>query len=135
VQQSEKLKMEKEKIHIEYVFDNASKNSLWTHIGTSIGLSGWFADEVVDDGKIFTFTWNGNAMSAEMTGSNPNVYIRFHWLEDKNPNSYFEFRLHKNELTRGLMLEITDFAEPEEKEASIILWDKQVKDLKRLLGL
>ncbi|MDR2056707.1 MAG: hypothetical protein LBP83_00180 [Dysgonamonadaceae bacterium] len=127
--------MEKEKIRMEYVFDNASKNSLWTHIGTSIGLSEWFADEVVDDGKIFTFTWDGHAINAEMTGINPNVYIRFHWLEDENPNSYFEFRLHKNELTGGLMLEITDFAEPEEKEAGIILWDKQVKDLKRLLGL
>jgi uncharacterized protein YndB with AHSA1/START domain len=127
--------MKKEKLHIEYVFDNASRNSLWNHIGTAAGLAGWFADDVTDNGKIFTFTWDGYSMNAEMVGMNPNVYIRFHWVDDEVPETYFEFRLHKIELTGGLMLEISDFAEPEEKEAGITLWNTQIKDLKRLLGL
>jgi uncharacterized protein YndB with AHSA1/START domain len=127
--------MKKEKLQIEYVVDKASRINLWNHIGTSPGLAEWFADDVVDDGKFFTFTWNGHSTEAEMTGITPNVYIRFHWLEDENPESYFEFRLHKVELTGDLMLEITDFAVPEEKEECISLWNKQVKDLKRLLGL
>jgi len=127
--------MRKEELHIEYVLDNASKVNLWNHIGTAIGLSEWFADNVVDTGKIFTFAWKNYSMDAEMIGINLHNYIRFHWLEDENPDSFFEFRLHKNELTGGMMLEVTDFAVPEEKEESITLWDKQVKDLKRLLGL
>ncbi|MDR1436566.1 MAG: hypothetical protein LBI65_00450 [Candidatus Symbiothrix sp.] len=127
--------MEKEKLQIEYIFDKASRINLWNHIGTSQGLSEWFADNVASDGKIFTFTWNNHSVAAEMTGMTPNVYIRFHWTDDENPNSYFEFKIHKIELTGDLMLEITDYAEPEEKEESITLWNKQVKDLKRLLGL
>jgi hypothetical protein len=127
--------MKKEELHIEYVFENASKVNLWNHIGTAIGLSEWFADNVVDAGKTFTFAWKNNSMDAELISISLHNYIRFHWLEDENPDSFFEFRLHKNELTGGMMLEVTDFALPEEKEESITLWDKQVKDLKRLLGL
>ncbi|MDR0508076.1 MAG: hypothetical protein LBH32_14870 [Dysgonamonadaceae bacterium] len=127
--------MKKEKIHIEYVFDNASRINLWNYIGTSVGLAEWFADDVVADGKIFTFTWNKHSMDAEVTGINPNIYIRFRWLDEVNHNVYFEFRLQKNELTNSLMLEITDFAEPNEKEASITLWNTQAKNLRRLLGL
>lgn len=127
--------MEKEKIHIEYVFDKASGNSLWNHIGTAAGLSGWFADDVNSEGNLFTFSWKNHSMDAEMTGMNPNCSIRFHWMEDENPDTFFEFRLHKNELTGGLMLEIIDFTDFDEKEASITLWNTQIKDLKRILGL
>jgi hypothetical protein len=127
--------MEKEKLQIEYIFDKASRINLWNHIGSSLGLSEWFADEVTNDGKRFSFIWNNHPMDAEMIGMTPNVYIRFHWLDDENPNSYFEFKIHKIELTGDLMLEITDYVEPEEKKESITLWNKQVKDLKRLLGL
>ena len=52
----------------------------------------------------------------------------------KNEN-YFEFRINIEELTGDLALIITDFAEPEEKEDSIYLWDSQINDLKRVLGI
>jgi uncharacterized protein YndB with AHSA1/START domain len=131
----QKNAMRKENFHIEYVFDNASRSSLWNRIGTAAGLSGWFADTVTNVDKVFTFTWKNHSMEAREIGINPNNFIRFHWLEDENPDTFFEFRLHKNELTGGLMLEITDFIEPEEKDDSIHLWNKQIKDLKRILGL
>jgi hypothetical protein len=127
--------MEKEKLQIEYIFDKASRINLWNHIGSAQGLSEWFADKVTNDGKRFSFIWNNHSMDAEMIGMTPNVYIRFHWLDDEMPDSYFEFKIHKIELTGDLMLEITDYVEPEEKKESITLWNKQVKDLKRLLGL
>jgi len=127
--------MEKEKFHIEYVFDKASRNSLWNHIASSSGLSEWFADEVSNEDKIFTFIWNGHPMEAEAIGMVTNSYIRFHWTEDEDPDSFFEFKLHKNELTNGLVLEITDFIEPDEKEDTITLWNSQIKVLTRILGL
>jgi hypothetical protein len=40
-----------------------------------------------------------------------------------------------DELTSDLALLITDFAEDDEKEDSISLWDSQIADLKRLLGI
>ena len=127
--------MSKEKFHIEFVFDKANKNSLWEYFSTVTGLTEWFADSVVIDGKLFTFQWKNYQNEAEVTGTVPYHYIRFHWLEDENQDTFFEFRLHKIELTGGVMLEITDFAETSEKESAVALWESQIKTLKRAIGL
>ena len=50
-------------------------------------------------------------------------------------SNYFEFRINIEELTSSLALIICDFAEEDEKEDSISLWDSQITDLKRLLGI
>ena len=71
---------------------------------------------------------------AEVIGMNSLSYIRFHWLDDDD-DSYFEFRLHKTELTGDWILEITDFAEEEEINNAITLWNTQIKTLKRRLGV
>lgn len=128
--------MRKEKYILEYVFDKASKSSLWARMATPDGLSEWFADEVnkIDD-KRYSFVWDKYPVEAKMIGLNPNTYIRFQWIDEENPSAYFEFRLHKNELTGGLVLEVTDFAEQSEKENAIALWDSQINALRRLLGL
>jgi hypothetical protein len=49
--------------------------------------------------------------------------------------AYFEFAIHKLELSGGLTLEITDFSTPEEKSDAITLWETQVDELKRKLGI
>jgi uncharacterized protein YndB with AHSA1/START domain len=127
--------MREEKFHIEFVFDKASRNSLWDYISTATGLSEWFADSVVVDGKIFIFQWKNYANEAEVIGFSPYNYIRFHWLEDENPVTFFEFRLQKIELTGGFLLVITDFAEKHEHEDAVALWETQIKTLKRVLGI
>jgi len=127
--------MKEEEYHIEFVFDKASKNSLWHFISTDAGLSEWFADSVVIDGKLFTFQWKNYSNDAEIIGIIPYNFIRFHWIEDENPDSFFEFRLQKIELTGGVTLEITDFAEKSERESAVALWETQVRTLKRILGL
>jgi hypothetical protein len=127
--------MKKEKYHIEYIFDKAGKSSLWEYVSSVAGLEEWFADKVSVNGKIYTFTWKGYSAEAEIVGMSQNSHIRFHWLDDENPATFFEFRLHKNELTGGIMLEITDFAEEHEKEDSINLWETEIKLLRRILGL
>ena len=126
--------MKKEKLHLEYLFHRVSKHSLWNCLSTAAGLAEWFADEVADVRNEFTFTWKKHKDKAEMIGVNPLSYIRFHWLDDDD-DSYFEFRLHKTELTGDWILEITDFAENGEKENAITLWDTQIKTLKRRLGV
>lgn len=126
--------MKKEKYHIEYVFDKVSKRSLWNHLTTSLGLSSWFADNVDINGDIYTFTWHKSSEQATVLSVRPEAYIKFRWLEETD-NSYFEFRIHTVELTRAVALEITDFAEPSEKSDAINLWDTQVEELKRTLGV
>ncbi|MDR2764308.1 MAG: hypothetical protein LBB90_04690 [Tannerella sp.] len=127
--------MGKEKFHIEYVFDKVSNHSLWNHLSTPMGLSSWFADEVRIDRDKCTFTWNRTGEEAEIVFIRPETAIRFHWLNDEDKRSYFEFMIHDIELTGATSLEITDFSDRDEKADAIALWDSQVDELKRSLGI
>ena len=126
--------MKKEKFHIEYVFDKVSKRSLWNHLTTPPGLSSWFSDSVNIESDSYIFSWNKTQEKALVVSMKPEVWVRYKW-EDEAENVYFEFRIHTIELTGGVALEITDFAEPSEKADSISLWDSQVDELKRTLGV
>ena len=126
--------MKKEKFHIEYMFDKVSKRSLWNHLTTPPGLSSWFADNVNVDGDKYTFFWDKTQETAIVLYLKPEVCVKYRW-ESEDDNIYFEFRIHTIELTGTVALEITDFAEPSEKTDSISLWDSQVDELKRTLGV
>ena len=126
--------MKKEKFHIEYVFDKVSKRSLWNHLTTPPGLSSWFADDVNVVGDRYEFAWDKTQENALVIYMKPETCVRFRWENDCD-NVYFEFRIHTIELTGSISLEITDFAEPSEKTDSISLWDSQVYELKRTLGV
>lgn len=126
--------MSKEKIHLEYVFDKVSKNSLWNHLTTPTGLSEWFADDIFVKNNTFIFSWNKVEEEAELIEQVHLSHIRFRWL-DEDDDSFFEFRIHTVEMTGAIALEITDFAEEYEKDDSINLWDSQIKGLRRSLGI
>ncbi len=114
---------------------SASQSSLWTMIYDIEGLSEWFADEVTLYERIYTFYWNREQNSAEILDVKPQSRIRLRWLDEEDEDVYFEFQLHKLELTGDMTLEITDFAEPGEKSDAISLWETQVDELKRHLGV
>ncbi|MDL2222576.1 hypothetical protein LJB98_00575 [Bacteroidales bacterium OttesenSCG-928-M11] len=128
--------MKKEKYRLEYVFDKASRNTLWGRIATPSGLAEWFADDVKEaSGNIYAFCWNKYIEEAEIVSTSYNNYIRYRWLESEDPDAFFEFRLSKVELTGATSLEITDFAEPSEKLDAIALWDSEISVLRRVLGI
>jgi uncharacterized protein YndB with AHSA1/START domain len=115
---------------------NCSAKVLFSRLSTPEGLSEWFADNVNVEGDHFTFVWNNSESKARLSALKENKLVRFEWIdvEDEEEN-YFEFRLATDELTSDLALIITDFAEEDEKEDAIYLWDSQISDLKRLLGI
>ena len=127
--------MMKEKFHIEYIFDKVSQRSLWNHLTTPPGLSAWFADDVTIDDSLYTFKWNKVEERAQVVSMKPEVSIRYRWEDEEDESAYFEFIIHTIELTGATSLEITDFSEPSEKSDSISLWDTQVDELKRTLGI
>ena len=127
--------MKKEKFHIEYIFDKVSQRSLWNHLTTPPGLSAWFADDVTIDDSLYTFKWNKVEERAQVVSMKPEVSIRYRWEDEEDESAYFEFIIHTIELTGATSLEITDFSEPSEKSDSISLWDSQVDELKRTLGI
>ncbi len=126
---------EKIKFELEYTL-NTSPKVLYTRLATASGLSEWFADDVLISDDTFTFLWDGSEQEAKLLGKKANEYVRYKWTDDEDEDAFFEFRLSKDELTSDLALIITDFADDEEeKEDNIELWDTQIQELKRILGL
>jgi len=124
----------KKKFELEYSL-NTSPGVLFSRLSTASGLSEWFAENVNVDGNLFTFFWDGTEQIAEMIHLKENKSIRFHWLDDEDPKSFFEFRIDHDELTGDSYLFITDFADDNEKIDSIDLWDSQISELKHVIGL
>ncbi len=123
------------KFELEYTL-NCSPKVLFSRLSTPEGLGEWFADNVNVEGDLFTFFWNNSESKARLSALKENKLVRFEWIDmDDEEENYFEFRINIDELTGDLALIITDFAEPDEKEDSIYLWDSQISDLKRLLGI
>ncbi|MFT5750158.1 MAG: hypothetical protein ACI93S_001432 [Ancylomarina sp.] len=122
------------KYDLEYVF-HASQKVLFERLSTSSGLSEWFADNVNQKGNIFTFEWDGSEQKAEMLQKKDNQFVKFHWLDSEDDDSYFEFRFEVDALTNDLSLIITDFAEEDEIDENIELWDSQISELKHVLGV
>jgi hypothetical protein len=123
------------KFELEYNL-NCSPKVLFSRLSTPEGLGEWFADQVNVEGDIFIFYWNSSESNARLSALKENKMVRFEWLGMENEESnYFEFRINLEELTNELALIIIDFAEAEEKEDAIYLWDSQINDLKRALGI
>ncbi len=128
--------MIKEKLKLEYMLQSTSKNVIWEAISTSIGLERWFADSVVLANRHATFSWGTEEVrEAEIIAIRSHQYIRFHWLDEEEPRSYFELRMNCNEMTGKYTLVITDFADSEDLEMQQELWDTQIEELMRKTGL
>ncbi len=123
------------KFELEYNL-KCSPKVLFSRLSTPEGLAEWFADDVNVEGDVFAFTWNKSESRARLSALKENKLVRFEWIGIENEETnYFEFKINIEELTGDLALLISDFADPEEKEDSISLWDSQINDLKRILGI
>lgn len=119
---------------LEYVLQ-ASQKVIFDRLSNASGLSEWFADDVNQKGKVYTFIWDGSKQQAELITKKDNRLIRFHWLDSEDEDSYFEFKIEIDALTNDLSLIITDFADEDEIDESIELWDTQIAELKHVLGI
>ncbi len=127
------MSVQKEKFELEYII-KTSPSILFTRLSSPSGLSEWFADDVNLKGKIFSFVWEGSEQQAEQVLKKENKVVRYHWLEDGDEKYYFEFRINVDDMTGETALIITDFAEEDEKEDAIELWNQQIDELMHGLG-
>jgi len=127
--------MKKSIIKIEYPLSNASLTVLWNSIGTQYGLSEWFADEVSVADDTYTFRWDDWEQDAHLLHSRQNSHIRFQWDEDKGTDAFFEIKIVSSELSKDLLLQITDYAANDESDEVILLWNKSIEKLRRLTGM
>ena len=121
------------KFEIEFPI-HASPHMLYQYFGTPSGLSEWFADNVNSRGEMYTFIWDGSEEKAKVLQERPDEKIKFKWLEDEDPKSYFEFRLEIDAITKDVSLIVTDFADEDEIEESKMFWENQIDELKHTIG-
>jgi hypothetical protein len=122
------------KYQLEYPI-HSSINILYKRLSNPSGLSEWFADDVHIRRDIYTFFWDGSKQEAKLLKKKENQFVRFHWLDNEEDESYFEFTIQVDDLTNDVSLIVTDFAEDEkEQEENKLLWDTQVESLKHALG-
>ncbi|MBP8944459.1 MAG: hypothetical protein KBG25_00930 [Paludibacteraceae bacterium] len=127
--------MAKNKLQLEYPLKSASISLLWNKIGTPLGLSEWFANEVIVNDNKYLFKWNNYEETAYLLDIKPLMKIRFQWEDEIENNTYFELKIETNEITGEVALVITDFTDNIEEEDVILLWDKQIDELKRKTGI
>jgi hypothetical protein len=126
--------VEKEKIELEFSV-NSSPGVLFFRLSDPSGLQEWFADKVTLNNNIFTFTWSDSTEQAQIIDQKEEVFIKLKWLGIENKNCYLEFKIQIQELTEETALIITDFAEPNDKQSTIEIWEKQVSELRNVLGV
>ena len=121
------------KFELEYII-HTSTPILFEFLTTPSGLSEWFCDDVDIREGIYSFKWDENVQKAELIKYAEESVARFQW-SDKKDNTYFEFRIERDDLTNDISLIVADFADTaEDRYSSTLLWNSQIDKLLHVLG-
>jgi uncharacterized protein YndB with AHSA1/START domain len=121
------------KYELEYIV-HTSTPILFEFLTTPSGLSEWFCDDVNIRDNVYSFQWDENAQKAQLIKLIEESVVRYQWT-DKSDNSYFEFRIERDDLTNDISLIVVDFADtPEDRHSSTLLWNSQIDKLLSVLG-
>ena len=126
------LNLRMKEINLEF-FLQTSPAVLFSRISTPSGFAEWFADNVKQEGKIFTFIWGNTEQKAEILTMVQNESISFRWL-DLEPGYIFGFNIIQDELTGDVALVVTDKIDEGDVEDTTKLWCSQVAKLKQMIG-
>ena len=127
--------MSKSFFTIEYPLNKVSPAVLWNSIGSPLGLSEWFADGVTVNENEYVFCWEKYEQTAFLLQTKQNQFIRFQWEEDAGTDYFFELLINVVPLTGDVILIVNDYAEEDEKDDAILLWNKQIAELRRKTGM
>ena len=122
-----------QRFELEFPF-HTTTGLLYEFFSEPSGLQEWFCNDVNVKGDIYIFYWDGSYQQAVLLKKRQDYYARFRWLDEPD-DTYFEFRLETDELTRDVSLIVTDFAEDDDsRETSSRLWNAQIEKLHQILG-
>lgn len=123
---------EKIKFDIEFPI-HSSPAFLYQYLSTPDGLAEWFADNVNSRSDVFTFIWDDSEEDAKRISYKTNERIRYKWLAEED-DTYFEFRIEVDAITKDVSLMVTAFADEDEVEESKMFWENQISELKQKIG-
>lgn len=132
--------MKKERLYIEYPLATRQPSIVWDLISTDHGLSRWIADDVTEENGIISFTWgqpwtDHHTLEAHIVERSHHSHIRFHWVEEEDPEAFWEMRIGKSEITGELCLYVNDYAPDDDIEDLRQLWDGNLERLHQSSGL
>lgn len=123
---------DKVKFSLEFPI-HSSPSFLFQYLSTPDGLAEWFADNVNSRSDLFTFIWDDSEEEAKRVSYKTNERIRYKWLEEEE-DTYFEFKIQVDDLTKDVSLIVTAFADDDEVEESKMFWENQIDQLKHTIG-
>ena len=131
--------MQKKKLELEYPLSARKPDLLWSLMSTDHGLERWIADEVTEENGIMSFTWGSpnaehHTLKAHILEREKNNRIRFQWVDDPEPEAFWEIRIGQSELTEELCLFVIDYAPEEEIDDLHDLWDGNLDRLHQSSG-
>ena len=132
--------MSKQIVTLEYELNTRSSSIIWHLISTIDGLSSWLADNVEQNGDTITFTWgevwtHHEIRSANIIRFEKNKHIRFKWNDDEDEEDYWEMKIGQSKETDDYMLLITDFADNDDVEGIMDIWNNNMDRLRRASGI
>ena len=131
----------KQKLSIEYPLATTSANIAWEQIGTVHGMRRWLADNIEELGDdVIALTWGSiwtdqHTLEARITECQKNDHIRLQWVNEDDPEAYWEMRIGRSELTGELFLHVEDYALAEDIADLHDLWDGNMERLHQVSGL
>ena len=131
--------MRKKRLQLEYPLNARTPDLLWRLLSTDHGLELWLADRVVEDKGVLSLTWGSiygehHTLHARIVEREKNSHIRLQWVDEEEPEAYWEMRLGQSELTEELCLFVTDYAMAEDLDDLHDLWDGNLDRLHQSSG-
>ena len=103
--------MQKQRLNLEYPLSARKPDLLWQLLSTDHGLERWLAEE-----------------------RQKNSHIKLQWVDEDDPDAYWEMRIGQSELTEELCLCVVDYAPAEDIEDLHELWDDNLDRLHQSSG-
>ena len=131
--------MQKQRLELEYPLKGRKPDLLWQLMSTDHGLERWLADEVKEENGVMSLTWGNpygehHTLLANIVERSKNDHIRFQWVDEIEPEAFWEMRIGRSELTEELCLCVTDYALEDDLEDLEGLWDGNLERLHQSSG-
>jgi hypothetical protein len=75
-----------------------------------------------------------HTLSANIVERQKNSHIRLQWVDEEEPEAYWEMRIGKSDLTGDLCLSVVDYAPAEDIDDLHELWDDNLDRLHQSSG-
>jgi len=124
--------MEKVKFTYEIVV-RSSPGILYSFLTSASSLAQWFCDTCDINEDEYIFGWEGSEEVATRLEFIEDKYVKYQW-EGSEEEEYFDFTISKSEISNVTILTITDFADEDDVEDQILLWESQIKALSSVIG-